>query len=122
LPFLTGSHKKRDNRCHIAAPKLEHGLSVALEREGWEVHTQLSEHDLSPPPPLEAATGADPEAGYVTRLKQAAESKRALVLKVSHIGGHKFAGNVIVRLFPVSPFPALSFFFVGLSTLPGFVY
>lgn len=25
--FLLGSHKKRDNRCHIAAPKLEHSTS-----------------------------------------------------------------------------------------------
>ncbi|KAI0347182.1 hypothetical protein BDW22DRAFT_1367554 [Trametopsis cervina] len=99
LPYacviLLCSHKKRDNRCAIAAPKLEHGLSVALEREEWEVHTQLSEHDLEAPSPPPSANGAAEDA-YLAQLKAAAQSKRALILKVSHIGGHKFAGNVII--------------------------
>lgn len=105
LPYscviLLCSHKKRDNRCAIAAPKLEHGLTVALEREGWEVHTQLddpSEHGS----PLEELAGTDDErdAEYVRRLQAfdptSADPRRALILKVSHIGGHKFAGNVII--------------------------
>lgn len=92
--FDSGSHKKRDNRCHIAAPKLEHGLSVALEQHDWEVHTQLSEHDLEHKP----SDNDDAEAAYLAQLKDAAESKRALILKVSHIGGHKFSGNVIVSI------------------------
>lgn len=32
------------------------------------------------------------------QLKQSAESKRALIVKVSHIGGHKYAGNCIVSV------------------------
>lgn len=31
-----------------------------------------------------------------SQLKQSLESKRALIVKVSHIGGHKYAGNAIV--------------------------
>jgi len=34
-----------------------------------------------------------------TQLKESAVSKRALIVKVSHIGGHKYAGNCIVALF-----------------------
>jgi len=37
---------------------------------------------------------------FIQRLKAASSAtehgKRALVLKTSHIGGHKFAGNVII--------------------------
>ena len=113
---LLGSHKRRDNRCALAAPKLEHGaflpfsaspllpalltfhvflcpclaLTLALEREGWEVHTQLSD-------PSELAShpnGSD----ELAQLKSASESRRVLILKTSHFGGHKFAGNVVVCL------------------------
>ncbi|KAI0686787.1 Sucrase/ferredoxin-like-domain-containing protein [Cytidiella melzeri] len=108
LPYacviLLCSHKKRDNRCHIAAPKLEHGLSVALEREHWEVHTQLSSHDLTDAlsPPSSSSSSSSPpsssnsDSDYLSQLKSASDSKRALIVKVSHIGGHKFSGNLII--------------------------
>lgn len=86
--LLLGSHKKRDNRCAIAAPKLEAGLTTAFEREHWEVHTQVAE------PASLYSCGSD--ADRLAQLKSAAESKTALILKTSHIGGHKFSGNVIV--------------------------
>ena len=81
------------------------GLSVALEREGWEVHTQLDDPSSHSTPPLEELTGT-PEEKDVEILRQlkardaaTCEVRRALILKTSHIGGHKFAGNCIVRLF-----------------------
>ena len=67
------------------------------------MHTQLddpSDHGN----PLEELTGTDEEkdAAYLKQLKSwdaaTADTKRALILKVSHIGGHKFSGNVIVCL------------------------
>jgi len=102
LPYacviLLCSHKRRDNRCHIAAPKLQTALLHALENEGYEVHTQLEE-PLGPP--LEAMTGTDEEREqeFLRRLQAIADSgepKKALILKNSHIGGHKFSGNVVV--------------------------
>ncbi|KAI0772593.1 hypothetical protein BC629DRAFT_1638953 [Irpex lacteus] len=66
-----GSHKKRDNRCHIAAPKLEHGLSVALEQHDGK-STPTVEHDLEHKP----SDNDDAEAAYLAQLKDAAESKR----------------------------------------------
>ncbi|OCH92894.1 hypothetical protein OBBRIDRAFT_790751 [Obba rivulosa] len=96
------SHKRRDNRCGIAAPKLENALIEALERESWEVHTQVEDPTLSGGP-LEELQGTEEEkdAEMLRRLQSVAvghaEHKRALIVRVSHIGGHKFAGNVIIN-------------------------
>ena len=99
--FDIGSHKRRDNRCGIAAPKLEHAFTVELERGGWEVHTQIddpSAHGSA----LEDIQGSDEEKdAEVERLlkeldPRTAVHKRALIVKNSHFGGHKFAGNVVV--------------------------
>ena len=75
------------------------GLSVALEREGWEVHTQLDDPSSHSTPPLEELTGTPEEKDVeiLRQLKEYAGEKRALILRCSHMGGHKFAGNVIVR-------------------------
>lgn len=106
LPYscviLLCSHKRRDKRCAIAAPKLEKALTGALEREGWEVHTQVEDPSLLGPP-LEEVSGTeqDKEAEVLRRLKSVdpknAETKRALIVRNSHMGGHKFAGNVIIN-------------------------
>jgi len=70
-----------------------------LEAKDWEVHTQLEDPTGSP---LEDyPDGDDKEAELSRRLQELDDSlpKRALILKTSHIGGHKYAGNVIVRRF-----------------------
>lgn len=105
LPYsclmLLCSHKRRDKRCAIAAPVLEKTFTQSLEREGWEVHTDLE--DLSNEPTLEHllgvgnADGADPETVYQSQLTALPGQHRALILRNSHIGGHKFAGNVIIH-------------------------
>ena len=80
-------------------------MTVALEREGWEVHTQLDDpSDHGPALETLAGTDAEREAAVVEQLKAYdpaapdahGHPRRALILKCSHIGGHKFAGNVIV--------------------------
>lgn len=107
---ILGSHKRRDNRCGLSAPKLEAGFTTALEREGWEVHRQLEDPDHYGPP-LEELTGTDEEreAEIVRQLKSlesdTVEEKKALIIRNSHIGGHKFAGNCIVS--------ALRAFYIG---------
>ncbi|KAH7103368.1 Sucraseferredoxin-like protein [Auriculariales sp. MPI-PUGE-AT-0066] len=84
------SHKKRDNRCHIAAPKLEERFSDELERVGWEVHTRLHDPDHD---------HAHDQQSRDERLRAAADSQSALIVKTSHIGGHRYAGNVQI-MFP----------------------
>ncbi|KAH8105945.1 Sucrase/ferredoxin-like-domain-containing protein [Cristinia sonorae] len=93
------SHKRRDNRCGISAPKLEHAFTSELEREGWEVHTQVEEPSG---PALEEFDGTDEEKDEeIQRVlhtldPRTADHRRALIVKNSHFGGHKFAGNVVI--------------------------
>jgi Sucrase/ferredoxin-like len=79
-------------------PPLPHvAFTQTLEGEGWDVHTQLEDPTGSP---LEDYHDDDAkEAEFSRRLQELDENlpKRALILKTSHIGGHKYAGNVIVR-------------------------
>ncbi|KAI1795131.1 Sucraseferredoxin-like protein [Ganoderma leucocontextum] len=111
LPYacviLLCSHKRRDNRCAIAAPKLEHSLTLALEREGWEVHHQVEDPSASGPaleddPTLAGMASDEDRHAEIARRLQAIDAahaphKRALILFCSHIGGHKYAGNVIIN-------------------------
>ena len=39
------------------------------------------------------------------QLKQSQESKRVLIVKVSHVGGHKYTGNCIVSASSVPELP-----------------
>jgi hypothetical protein len=73
-----------------------------LQNEGWDVHTQLDDPTGSP---LESyPDGSEKETELNRRLQELNDSlpKRALILKTSHIGGHKYAGNVIVRVLAVT--------------------
>jgi hypothetical protein len=73
-------------------------FSESLQRQGWDVHSQLD--DPIGPPLENYPDGIEKEAELKRRLQELNDSlpKRALILKTSHIGGHKYAGNVIVRL------------------------
>ncbi|KAI0251304.1 Sucrase/ferredoxin-like-domain-containing protein [Lactifluus subvellereus] len=96
--ILICSHGTRDVRCAVAAPKLEFAFSESLQRQGWDVHTQL---DDPTGPPLEFyPDGFKKEAELKRRLQELNDSlpKRALILKTSHITGHKYAGNVIIYM------------------------
>ncbi|KAJ6599299.1 Sucrase/ferredoxin-like-domain-containing protein [Mycena vulgaris] len=89
------SHKRRDNRCAIAAPKLEHAFIESLQRKGWTADTQL-EHIVEPP--LEDFSGTPEEkALYIEdELRALPAAKKVLILRNSHMGGHKYAGNCIM--------------------------
>lgn len=70
----------------------------SLETQGWDADTQLEHPSLSMGAPLEDlnVTPEEREENIASQLKESADVKRALILKVSHIGGHKYAGNCIV--------------------------
>jgi len=68
----------------------------ALESRGWDADTQL-EHPLSFPLENSNATPEERENTIAQELQASMSSKRVLIVKVSHIGGHKYAGNVIVN-------------------------
>ncbi|KAF8897308.1 Sucrase/ferredoxin-like-domain-containing protein [Infundibulicybe gibba] len=92
------SHKKRDNRCSIAAPKLERAFIQSLEQQGWVADTQC-EHPadiLGSPLEDQQYTREEAEDHINSRLTEMTTAKRALILRSSHIGGHKYAGNCII--------------------------
>lgn len=82
---------------------------------GWEIHDQVEDPECLDDSAIEDISGttAEREAAIEERLKNlcdpSVETKRALILYCSHIGGHKFAGNVIV-----SRTPRLETSFLGL--------
>jgi hypothetical protein len=105
-----GSHKRRDNRCHIAAPKLETSFCHALEAEGWTVDHDVADEDCMGPSLQQSLADKHGEEEpsdtdyrerlMEERLKEASEGaatgqKVALIIKVSHIGGHKYAGKSV---------------------------
>ncbi|KAJ6516126.1 Sucrase/ferredoxin-like-domain-containing protein [Mycena sanguinolenta] len=93
--ILLCSHKRRDNRCAIAAPKLEHAFIECLHRKGWTADTQL-EHIVVPPLESFAGTAEEKALHVEEELKALPAAKKALILKISHMGGHRYAGNCII--------------------------
>ncbi|KAH6626864.1 Sucrase/ferredoxin-like-domain-containing protein [Chaetomium sp. MPI-SDFR-AT-0129] len=72
---LICGHGGRDQRCGLYGPVLQAEFEKRLPEQGVEVITGETEEN--------------PERGYAARVGQ-----------ISHIGGHKFAGNVIVYIPP----------------------
>lgn len=101
LPYacvvLLCSHKKRDNRCGIAAPKLEHAFMQNLEAQGWHAETDI-DASVCDEDALEDLTTAESDLQHELdeKLKKSSESRRVLILRTSHIGGHKYAGNCVI--------------------------
>jgi len=80
-----------------------------LEAQGWEADTQLEDPSLMMGPSLEdlRITPEERQENITSQLKESTESKRALIVKVSHVGGHKYAGNCIVSIFSRKTFGVL---------------
>ncbi|CAE6516054.1 unnamed protein product [Rhizoctonia solani] len=104
LPYsaviLLCSHKRRDNRCHIAAPVLEDAFTTSLSTLGWDVHTQIddpAEHGQPALEDLPEPRAEDTKERLQSLRKPESDfAQRVLILRNSHMGGHKFAGNVII--------------------------
>lgn len=109
LPYraviLLCSHKRRDNRCSIAAPLLAHQFHHHLSQHDLTVDT--SGEDLESGSPIEEweteekekeSSSVAIEEKLESILKETGkESDRVGVFKVSHIGGHRYAGNVVIH-------------------------
>ena len=76
---LVCGHGGRDRRCGVMGPLLEAEFRIALERAGFTV-----------PGEGEFGVGDSEQSGD--------DGPTANVGLISHIGGHKFAGNVIVYI------------------------
>jgi (2Fe-2S) ferredoxin len=83
---LICGHGGRDQRCGVYGPLLRREFEARLPEEGVEVLDG----------PVEGETGDFPAVGG----EMSGSKWAARVGLISHIGGHKFAGNVIVYLPP----------------------
>lgn len=83
---LICGHGGRDERCGIMGPVLKDEFEDKLERAGFTVQTGPVQID---------GNDSDRIAGRVGEVHSTAR-----VGLISHIGGHKFAGNVIIYLPP----------------------
>jgi hypothetical protein len=73
-------------------------FTQCLEHRGWTVHSQL-EHPLqSQATSLEDHSGSEEERKehLMKLLQELPAEKKALIIRNSHMGGHKYAGNCIV--------------------------
>lgn len=90
---LVCGHGGRDARCGVVGPLLRDEFADKLARAGVDVRTG----------PVEVALGDEegrPPSIIAGGAASTAKTTTARVGLISHIGGHKFAGNVIVYLPP----------------------
>lgn len=86
IMVLICGHGGRDMRCGVMGPALEDEFGARLPELGVEVLTGPVEAEI---PSLAAIAGETSDPMYTSRIGL-----------ISHIGGHKFAGNVIIYLPP----------------------
>ena len=116
LPYyaviLVCSHKRRDKRCSITADPLIDALRSAIEHQGgaWHVDTHGNDEEL-----LSRCELAQIETGHVAMEGQEARvdaelrklsstetradaniDKHVGIFKVSHVGGHRYSGQVML--------------------------
>ncbi|KAE8241197.1 hypothetical protein A4X13_0g7522, partial [Tilletia indica] len=104
------SHKKRDARCSIAASLLSSALRSHAEQAGWTVDERGDDHDSSSSSTWGSLSSSpSDDEGWEWR-KMASEGKTPDhhgedgeegggtlgIFQISHIGGHKYSGNVII--------------------------
>jgi len=81
IMILVCGHQQRDKRCGILGPVVAEALTDALNKQGYTTSGENKNGDVLP-------AGKERGGG----------EKHASVGLISHIGGHKFAGNVIIYL------------------------
>ena len=86
--ILICGHMSRDSRCGVLGPLLRDEFAAQLERKGFQVHTE----------------GFDAGGDKVNDPTKASIN----IGLISHIGGHRWAGNVIMYIPPSYIPPALA--------------
>jgi len=84
--------RQSPTRCVLSA------FTTTLSALGWDVHTQIDDPAEYGQPALEdlPEPRSDAAAEQLRRIRNGEYANRALILRNSHVGGHRFAGNVII--------------------------
>ncbi|KAK4050373.1 hypothetical protein OIV83_003442 [Microbotryomycetes sp. JL201] len=102
LPYyalvLVCSHKRRDKRCHIAAPLLVEQFHRHLHRHDMEVDERGDDIHCPEDASIESWPVDGRDNRFDEELQGVKSSQRVGLFHISHIGGHRYAGNVIIYL------------------------
>ncbi|WVQ77002.1 hypothetical protein IAR50_006681 [Cryptococcus sp. DSM 104548] len=110
LPYraviLLCSHKRRDKRCHIAAPLLRSALQTCLQTHDISVdHSGSSLINLDGPALEEVEGGEEEREEEVGRRIEGIEGVKGGeggevgIFNINHLGGHRYAGVMLI-VFP----------------------
>lgn len=100
-----GSHKRRDKRCHIAAPLLRSALISCLAKHDITVDETGGSLANLDEKSLESIDGTESE-----RLAEAERQRKNIegltggeggevgIFNINHLGGHRYAGVMLVSL------------------------
>lgn len=114
---MCNSGTKTRKRCvalgsdlNSADPFFQSAFIQCLEEHGWTADTQLEEPSISLGPPIEEFKGSIEERDdrILEQLKEVASARKALLVRNSHMGGHKYAGNCIVSATVSPSYPDLT--------------
>jgi hypothetical protein len=103
---MTGSHKRRDKRCHIAAPLLRSALHTVLAHHDISIdETGQSLSVLDGPPIEELEVSSEEEREKLVSEKMAGiegvgggKGGEVGVFDINHLGGHRYAGVMLVSV------------------------
>lgn len=107
--ILLGSHKRRDKRCHIAAPLLEKALCQSLEEHHVSVdlkgnslsadHLEEAFPSLDQIPTDELPSEVERRLRAIDAVDDEQGNGEVGIFRISHLGGHRYAGVMIVSPF-----------------------
>lgn len=100
---MSGSHKRRDKRCHIAAPLLRSALHTVLEKHDITIDETGSSLACLEGDALEDIDGTDAERDEEAQRRirdiegiSGGEGGEVGIFNINHLGGHRYAGVMLV--------------------------
>lgn len=101
--LIAGSHKRRDKRCHIAAPLLRSALISCLEKYDISIDETGESLINLDGKPLETTGGTTQEREAEAERQRSAiegvhggEGGQVGIFNINHLGGHRYAGVMLV--------------------------
>ena len=100
VKYDLGSHKRRDKRCHITADPLIKSLTHAIENLGqeWHVDERGDDDHLLAPNRISALETEETIMSRLESIHLENTEKHVGIFKISHVGGHRYSGNVMIWL------------------------